>query len=37
MGLAAGRVPEQTAIQNIIKEMEKDGSYETVKDEWDIT
>jgi len=37
MGLAAGRVPEQTAIQNIIKEMEKDGSYEAVKDEWDIT
>ncbi len=37
MGLASGRVPEETAIQNIIKEMEKDGPHEKVKDEWDIT
>ena len=33
MGLALGRVPEETAIQNIIKEMKKDGTYEAPEDE----
>lgn len=33
MGLAMGQAPEESVIRNIIKEMEKDGSYETAENE----
>lgn len=33
MGLAAGQVPEESAIENMIKEMEEDGPYETAENE----
>ena len=33
MGLAMGQVPEESVIRNILKEMEKDGPYETAENE----
>lgn len=33
LGLAENKIPEETEIQNMVKEMEKDGPYETTENE----